>query len=311
MTGVIVGRFQSPYIHEGHDYLIRKALEETGNVLIVVGVSPVRLTEKNPLPPYEVYGSLTQKYIKEMMSNKIRVTSLYDHKRDEVWSLELDKLLPDDAILYGSRDSFIKYYSGKFPCKEIEPNVEISSTQLRLDAYKDVRSHEDFRRGYIEASKYKFPTAYPCVDIIMYDTNNNILLAKKPGYDKYHLVGGFVDPTDESLEKAAEREFREEVLNLPTNLITDFEYVTSMKINDWRYRGTKDGIISSLFSICLIDTFIEYKDKLKAGDDIEEVKWFNIDEINEQIVSSNHFHFVSTFINKLKKQLNDEKEHYS
>jgi len=119
-----------------------------------------------------------------------------------------------------------------------------------------------------------FPISLHTVDIAMFRVNNGIveiLLGKKPGQDEVQLPGGFMNP-GETAEKAASRELGEETI---LNVEFDFEdYHGSYFIDDPRYKDTPHKITTSLFA-----KFIPYIESLeaKAGDDLEEVKWFPLD----------------------------------
>jgi bifunctional NMN adenylyltransferase/nudix hydrolase len=82
-----------------------------------------------------------------------------------------------------------------------------------------------------------------------------------------------------SLEQAAGRELSEEVPKLFTH---EFSYIGSTKVNDFRYKGTKDGIMTSLF--------VTYKlgGTEIAGDDIEEVEWFDLSTFDLNILTEHH-----------------------
>ena len=47
--GVIIARFQSPYLHEGHKALLESVKINHSKTIIVLGVSPVLGSRKNPL----------------------------------------------------------------------------------------------------------------------------------------------------------------------------------------------------------------------------------------------------------------------
>jgi bifunctional NMN adenylyltransferase/nudix hydrolase len=107
---------------------------------------------------------------------------------------------------YGGRDSFIPYYSGEFPCREVEPSAYIaaSGTLERRNALLEVRSSADWRAGVVYAAYNRYLQVLPTVDVAVTretdDGELEILLAKKPGEKGYRLIGGFVSPTDGSLE---------------------------------------------------------------------------------------------------------------
>jgi len=133
------------------------------------------------------------------------------------------------------------------------------------------------------------------VDIAVISSDKKqVLLGRKPNAAEWRFPGGFVDPTDESLEAAAKRELTEECGSFETS---PFVYLTSHKMNDWRYVHEVDKVISSLFTTTLL------YGKPEAGDDLEEVKWFDVNEIPALIEAGNiarvHTHFLTVLYTTL------------
>lgn len=296
MTPVAIGRFQTEWLHSGHMHLIDTAFKENGRVVIIVGESNGPFTDKNPLPAVVVASMVSQCVDHGAI---LDILIVQDHPDDRVWSERVDAALEgfDYPILYGSRDSFVGSYHGKHVWKVVEPlaeHIHISATKER-ERYKGLDNYintTEFRAGIIYATQNRFPTAYPTVDIAVLDKDVHgykILLGRKPGWKSWVLPGGFVDPTDPSLEHAAARELNEEV---PGLVHYNFEYLGSFKIDDARYRGTKDGIISSLFLTYALQGYE------KAGDDLEEVSWFSFQEAFN-IIAPNH----EPLIQKVKEHL--------
>ena len=109
--GVIIARFQTPHLHEGHRTVIDSVRENHNKVVVVLGISPVLGSRRNPLD-FPTREKLIKKEYPELV-----VLPLADHPLDMTWSSNLDTLLnstfPGNSfVLYGSRDSFIKHYSG-------------------------------------------------------------------------------------------------------------------------------------------------------------------------------------------------------
>ncbi len=104
--GVIIARFQSPYLHEGHKALIDFVKKDHNKTVIVLGVSPVLGSRKNPLDFHTREKMIKKEY------PEVVVLPLSDHPLDTKWSQNLDSLLtnsfPGSSFkLFGSRDSFI------------------------------------------------------------------------------------------------------------------------------------------------------------------------------------------------------------
>jgi bifunctional NMN adenylyltransferase/nudix hydrolase len=268
--GVIIARFQSPYLHEGHKSLIQLVKKSHNKAVIVLGISPVLGSRKNPLDFHT-----REKMIKRDFPEVV-VLPLPDHPLDNKWSYNLDHLLlhsfPGSKFkLYGSRDSFIPYYTGKFETVELPETGSHNATIIRDQLSDKVLDSEEFRTGIIYAYSNTYLKVYATVDIAVFRNNKSeILLGRKDIDKKWRLLGGFSDPTDDSYEMAAKRELTEECGPIGTTPMT---YESSFRVNDWRYRSEDDKIITSLFSADFIDGAPE------GSDDIAEVDWVRLSKI--------------------------------
>jgi bifunctional NMN adenylyltransferase/nudix hydrolase len=271
-VGVMIGRFQTPYLHEGHTSVLDRVCEMHSNVIVFLGIPRIQNTKRNPLD-----FATRRKLIQEKYPEVI-VMALPDHRSDEKWSENVDNTLatifPEkDAILYGSRDSFIPYYSGKHKTEMLEQVASHNATEIRANASSEVLDSEEFRAGIIYGISKQRPVTYPTVDIVVANYDGQILLARKPAEDKFRFVGGFVDRTDENYEMAARRELYEETKLSGLKPV----YVASQQIKDWRYEREDSGIMTTLF------LFYEWDQmgRPEASDDIAEVKWFDLSELFE------------------------------
>lgn len=276
--GVVVGRFQVPELHAGHQHLIKTAFAHSDDVLIVVGVSNGFATARNPLP----YP------IREVMLRTAypyaHVAPLRDHPSDESWSAALDTLIAErfpqhQVTLFGSRDSFLPYYSGTRKCQYVDEVLSCSGTLLRSALADESVATTDFRRGIIQAHVARMPVPYPVVDIAIVDHAGGAVLLGEKHHDlgRRCFVGGFVDTTDETLEQTALREVREETCLQVDNLA----YLGSVRIDDWRYRNERDCILSTMF---LASTF---HGAPKASDDLAALHWTPLGEL-ESILKDSH-----------------------
>lgn len=268
-VGTIIGRFQVYELHAGHRHLIDWAIRESDELVILLGTSEVKTTVRNPLS-----FELRKEMILEIYPGA-QVLEIKDNPSNEVWSKNVDSILeknfPESKFrLFGSRDSFSESYSGKFSVTLVPELPEISGTQIRNGEIVP-KCRESFRKGIIHAQKGRFPTSFQTVDIGLVNwEKREILLGRKrddiPG--QWRLPGGFVDPADESLESAASRELSEEVGNVLTH---ELKYVGSFRIDDHRYRGEQDKVLTALFlTYHLGGTPV-------ASDDLAEIRWFPID----------------------------------
>src|SRR3954471_19302784 len=137
-VGIIVGRFQTPRLHQGHKELINRVAKNHKRLLIFLGVSPNKRSRRDPLD----FEARRLMILEDFPVACIQPLS--DMKDDNSWSVQLDgkitELYPFSKVrLYGGRDSFLAHYRGKFPTTEIEANIYHSATSLRDAAGKDVK----------------------------------------------------------------------------------------------------------------------------------------------------------------------------
>jgi len=279
--GVIIGRFQINRLHDAHRSLIDSVLEKHSKVILFLGVAKSIGTRKNPLD----FAS-RKVMIEEEYGDKISaILPLMDMKNDMMWSRQVDEKIREvfsmgSVILYGSRDSFIPYYTGRFNTCELEAADKVSATDVRKEVSNIIEKSEAFRAGVIYSAYSTFPHVYPTVDVaIVKEKTSEVLLGRKPYEEKFRFIGGFTDVEDENYEMAARRESVEETgLEIGTP-----QYLGSARVDDWRYRSNKDrGIITLFFKAPYI------YGTPKANDDIAEVKWFSIDDLTEDNLVGEH-----------------------
>jgi len=270
-VGIIVARFQVDDLTEGHNNLIQEVVDSHYKTIILLGLSPLKGTRRNPLD-FEARKQM-------ILSDFPDVIVLYikDVYSDVLWSNILDKMIKDitgpnqNIYLYGSRDSFIKHYSGKYECIEVEQTVYVSGTDVRNIISKKTKSTSDFRKGVIWNSMNQYPKCFPTVDACIWKKdqgNIKILLGKRDTEPKYRFCGGFVSP-GETYEQTVIRESYEE-----TGLeVQSPVYLKSFVIDDWRYRNEVDKITTSLFIIKYVFG------KPTPGDDIDELRFFILDKV--------------------------------
>jgi len=271
-VGIIVGRFQVNELHEGHKGLIESVVNENDRVIIFLGLSPLKTTCNNPLDfaarkqmINEVYPDIDILYINDCVS-------------DEIWSKTLDSQItnlvgPNSSVaLYGSRDAFTSHYSGKYPTVELVQEVYISGTSVRKSIAHKTKSSKDFRSGVIWATRNRYSNPYPTVDIAIFNNDNTrLLLGRKNDENQYRFVGGFVD-VNESAEVAAVREVQEET-HLEIGGASELNYIGSYVINDWRYRGESENILTFFYTAT-----VKFG-RPQPDDDIAELKWFELKKL--------------------------------
>lgn len=274
--GVVIGRFQVPELHAGHRHILDTTRDENDDLLILLGTTEALPSERNPLP-----FSVRKRMLEESYSDAT-VLDTHDQPSNRNWSYAIDRCVRErfpehEATLYGSRDSFIPFYEGALPTRYVEPVPAPSGTDIRTELASDNTRDHRFREGLIYAQSLRPYLSYQAVDIAPFRrADRHILLGKKTAdAGKLRFIGGFVDVSDASLEDAATRELREEAGDL---ICENIRYVGSSRIPDPRYRFEKDEVMTAFF----VTDF--HAGETQAGDDLDEVMWIPLDEIESYIV---------------------------
>jgi bifunctional NMN adenylyltransferase/nudix hydrolase len=279
-VGIIVGRFQVNELHKAHLDLIQTVVDQHAKVIIFLGLSPVISTENNPLD-FEARKQMIQEKFSD-----INILYIADMNSDKEWSKKLDNQISElcgpgkTAALYGGRSSFIDHYEGKYICIELKDKQTqfISGAVIRKNISNKVKSSADFRAGVIWSTANRYANAIPTVDVaILSEDGKSVLLARKKYESMYRFIGGFTD-AGETYEAAARREVMEET----TLSISDPKYIASFVIDDWRYRNEKSKITTLFFEAKFISG------KPEARDDIEELRWFELNKKLKEYIIDTH-----------------------
>ena len=293
--GVVVARLQVHDLHEGHHHVIKQVVDNHKKTIIFLGVPKFVGTRKNPLD-FDTRKRMVQTHYPDSV-----IMAIPDQSDNKRWATELDRRIREvyqhgDALMYGSRDSFIPHYKeggGKFETKELKPLSTIAGTDIRKIISDQVKNSQDFRSGVIYHAYNLFPRVIPTVDVVIHNSDKTeILLAKKYDESKWRFIGGFLRPEDENIEYAAKRVVTKET---GRNTVTaDYNFLFSKKIKDWRFRGEDDAIMTSVFSC-------QYQwGTITPSDDIMELKWFKIYDVKDIDIMEEHKELFIETIKKLK-----------
>jgi bifunctional NMN adenylyltransferase/nudix hydrolase len=298
-VAAIVGRFQVNELHEAHRELFDTVIKNHDRVIVFLGLAPTRNTRNNPLDFKPRAAMIRQTY------PDVEVVYIDDVNNDTIWSKNLDTqiqrwLTPgQDITLYGSRDSFIKHYTGRFPTTELESKTFVSGTDVRNRIINKAGDTPDFRAGMVYAAGIRYPAAMPTVDIAVIDNDKQqVLLGRKPNETKFRFIGGFVDPKkDDTFEQAVQRELREETGG---NMeVTTPVYISTRKVDDWRYRGEQDKIFTTFYKVNRV-----YGNP-QPDDDIAELKWFTLEDFiknSVELVVPEHQGLCEDLIQNITKE---------
>lgn len=274
--GVIIGRFQVPFIVGGHQTILTEVAKNHARVVVLLGCTTALGDKRDPLD-----FPTRQRMIQEVVPQSVVLPIMDCPGDDDAWSRGVDALIRTSfplgsVIIYGGRNSFIPHYSGDYNTMEVPDSGHFpTGTDIRRDIARGVLTMQEHRVGAIYATLNNYPRAFMTVDVAI-TNGGEVLMGRKPGETRWRFPGGFVNP-GEKLEAAARREAQEE-----TGLSIDgLHYLGSTPIADFRYAG-EDKITTAFF--------IAYKQfgRLEAGDDLTDVAWFERTPLPDQVVPSHH-----------------------
>jgi bifunctional NMN adenylyltransferase/nudix hydrolase len=277
VVGVVVARFQVPALHEGHRYILEYVLERHKTALVILGCSPI-MTDRNPLSFEIRQGMIESAYPQKFtIVSSDSLPSSYEERSRRIDEVIRNKFPNRQAVIYGSRDSFVHTYRGVFETHEVPTVFSGSATEIREKV--DVIDSVDFRSGIIYANLHRKRVGYPTVDVAILDSTSEqvLLVGKKDEEGKLRFPGVFFDPElDDSYESAGVRCIAKEV---PGIIVEPMQIARSLRINDWRFRKTHDQVVT----ILLKTTYVSGEVVLGSG--VDSLQWINLDDLSKIIVN--------------------------
>ena len=272
IPAIIVGEFQETDLTIEQRELLSQIMSGHTRTIIVLGTTPSNPTVRNPLP-YSVRAAWLQQVCPHAELHELTHQPSQVQLSDALDTLLEQRAPGQSACIYLLPGSYLHEYTGHHDL------VRLHGRYCSGPPLTELPPSREFRQGMIEAVKIRYPTPYPTVDIAVLDsTHTQVLLGSKPTDNTLlRFIGGFVDPTDVSLEAAAVRELAEEVGSI---LTTTPIYIGSRKIPDWRYLETKDGVITAFHTVTYLSGIPE------ARDDISHLEWAPVARLEEHLVPS-------------------------
>lgn len=281
--GIIVARFQTPVLHEAHIDLINTVLSKHPKVVIFLGLPFFEeSTINNPFDLNIRIGML-----KEVFGDRIEYKYIDNKECDHDWSDNLDSQIAKTigprgtCLLYGSRDSFIPHYKGKYPVEELVSEIMVSGTELRARAAEHATFDVSARSAICWVLSRIFPAPKVSVDVVVFNENKTkILLGRKKKEPLFRFFGGFATNKG-TFEDDGARETREECNNIE---IGELKYVCSLLVDDWRVRDEVNKIKTIFYACKYVFGTPEPTDDMKGG----EVKWFDLATIKDEQIMPAH-----------------------
>lgn len=292
--GVVIGRFQTPYLHQGHLALLEAVAQKHADVIVLLGVRPAAANSNNPL------SFVTRKIMVEDQYPDSVVLPVTDTREDRAWSRSVDAIVrtvvgAGPATLYSGRDGFADHYTGTFETVQLTlPREDVSATALR-DHVAAQHDHPAFRAGVIHAVQNAGPRLDMAVDMaVLNPDGDSVIMGKKSGESLWRFPGGMFEAAiDDTFETCASREMHEE-----TGIIVEratWEYVASLNVDDWRCRDTDQHHYHTIFYTALLP----WSGQILAGDDLVKAGLLALTVDPEKSIVSEHRPLWAALLNHL------------
>jgi len=167
----------------------------------------------------------------------------------------------------------------------LHPTAQICivATIVFLILYYITRS----RKTYVAANYHCAIATVDVAVVHLQQNNRRVLMGRKRGKTLWRFIGGFVDPDlDKSFCDAALRELREEA---PGCVVKEPVRIADAKIEkDSRYKHDKDKLFTTFF----VANYVDNGWIPTAGDDLEEVAWFDLDKLTSNKIIPDHWELL-------------------
>lgn len=279
--GVVIGRFQVAELHDAHIHLLNEVKNNHKQMIIMLTVPATLGTKRDPLPFPVRAEMLREKYPEAL------ITHLMNTQCDYEWSKTVDNTIRmlspfGSVVLYGGRDSFIPHYHGVYPTYEMSIISETEGTIVRDKIGHTIKNSSEFREGIIYSCQNQYPRVNQTTDLAitkMTEGIHYVFLGRRKSGMGLRFPGGFVDPSDHSLETAARREQIEEIdLESSTSLV----YVGSHLQEDWRYNTPDERIMTVLFQTDFI------YGTGRAKEEFFDTEWIEVKVENTGLIEDHH-----------------------
>ena len=328
---IFIGRFQ-PF-HTGHESVIRKALELSDKVIVLVGSAYQPRTVRNPWD-FNERESLMRSVFSQEENRRILAFPLLDQTyNNQLWikSVQLlvagvvhNKIASKAKVgLIGHQKDDSSFYLTQFPQwerEEVENYNNISSTDIRelyfdnaelsdalntnvsiaLEKFKTTKAYEQVQNEFHFVKKYKsawdkapYTPMFITVDAVVVQSGHILLIERKAQPGR-----GL---------KALPGGFLDAGETLKTAVIRELREETRIKVPapvlagsitktqvfDDPYRSARGRTVTHAY---LIELKGDKLPKVKGGDDAAHAFWVPFAEVKPEMMFEDHFHIIQAMV---------------
>jgi bifunctional NMN adenylyltransferase/nudix hydrolase len=309
--GFIIGRFQVPRLHAGHQHLIKSAYRQCDKLIILLGSANKASSVKNPYTFRERVAKITSVLPSMGLdAGKVSFLPLNDYKySDSQWMADVSATmhmclrLGDTPILFGhfkDGNNYLNWFP-QFQFINIKSDIDIDGTRFRQQNMADLPASVQADYKYFEQEQTKFAN-YPyrdslnicCGDAVL-ECSGHVLLIKRgsaPGIGNWGFPGGH-KLTGETFLDCAFRELDEETnVRVPMKVLCGSIKATRLFDDPTRSSGIPK--ITLAVHIVIQSEPDGSLPRTQRADDASETKWVPIDDaLNKYVLHDDHGDILS------------------
>jgi bifunctional NMN adenylyltransferase/nudix hydrolase len=327
---IFIGRFQ-PF-HNGHEEVVRKALNLSHKIILLVGSAYQPRTLRNPWDYSEREAMIRLAFSPEE-NKRILIFPLMDYTYNEpLWIRSVQQLVggvvhnkigSDAKIgLIGLHKDSTSYYLSQFPqwgrvdvanyenlsatdirkayfsegmISDVNTNIAIELEKFKLTSeYEQVANEQRFINNYKKGwEAAPYAPTFVTVDAVVIQAGHILLIRRKAEPGKGLLaLPGGFLDQSERLKDAVIRELREET-RIKVPAPVLAGSITKQEVFDDPYRSARGRTITHAY---LIELYGDKLPKVKGGDDASHAFWVPFGEIKPEMMFEDHFHIIQAMI---------------
>ncbi len=281
--GVVVGKFQTPWLVPDHMATLRTAATNTDEVAVFLLDMEVEFSTKNPFT-YAYREKLLANYLTDSLKKKCTIYKIRDEKYfsrlQENIDATLIKKYPADTKMTMFGNGFVKDYDGICDVMILETNLGRTAAEARLDAmtlpYTPSENHGK-GQAYAAYNRTRSCRNYVVVIMVVDLDGKKFLAINDKRYKKLTFPITQVNGDEDHLQAYASKLVKHEV-PLATNVkFTAFK--SFIQHYDWRFRASTD--------ICVYHTYIcEIGNKPPIGKGLEILEELREKDFEEEFKST-------------------------
>ncbi len=328
---IFIGRFQ-PF-HTGHESVIRKALELSDKVIVLIGSAYQPRTVRNPWD-FNERESLMRLAFSQEENRRILAFPLLDQTyNNQRWIKSVQQLVsgvvhnkiassPKVGLIGHQKDSSSEYLTlfPQWEREEVENYENISSTDIRelyfdngelssslnsnvaiaLEKFKTTKAYEEVQNEFHFVKKYKsawdnapYTPMFITVDAVVVQSGHILMIERKAQPGKGLMALPGGFLDANETLKSAVIRELREETRIKVPAPVLAGSITKTQVFDDPYRSARGRTVTHAY---LIELKGDKLPKVKGGDDASKAFWVPFAEVKPELMFEDHFHIVQAMV---------------